>query len=133
MRIGLFGDRVIKDPEDVTEVFKRFLKGLDVHGHTSHNSTWLHGGAGGAPKVIVEYLTSIKADVILFKPWHFINKRMKFSPSLFYIRNRQVIENSDMVVVFTDDEPDSEVSGVYKLSEEYNIPVVTIPISVNKE
>ena len=86
------------------------------------------GGADGVSRVAEAVFTGAELPVVVFKPWNIVWNKLPFDPILFYLRNKQVVENSDKVIVISTGEDDSEVHRVIELCtrKEKDFKVVTV-------
>ncbi len=108
-KIAIFGNRTIDDVDKVLNAFEEAV-GLD------NEICILHGGAIGPAKIISERAKVTDGlSEVCFKPWTMIYQKIEFHPKFFYFRNKQVVENSDQVLIFSNGEEDSEVSRVLEL------------------
>lgn len=127
MRIGIFGSRNITD-FDVRAILEDIT--IDIEG-----SIFLLGGAKGVQAIVKSYLDEYKDRYgkclyILFKPWHLVNTRLAFNTDLFFYRNKQIIQNSDLVVVIRkyDEEDDSEILGALSYAGRLNKEITTMDL-----
>lgn len=111
-KIAVFGNR--KLDENTIKELTFFLQSLV---ETNKELVLLSGGADGVSRVAEAIFEGAQLPVVIFKPWNIIWNKLPFNPILFYLRNKQVIENSDKVLVFTTGEEDSEVHRVIELCE----------------
>jgi hypothetical protein len=126
MKVSVFGNRSISDKEKVVGVFQSWLTS---HSAGYNSITFLWGGAEGPSTFVVDDIKAwneehqeqrvLQTDVVLFKPWHMVYKKLaeSFNPMYFYFRNKQIVENADAVLVFSNGEKDSEVRRVIELCE----------------
>lgn len=120
MKISVFGQRNIKDDLKIKEEIDNVLSRIPESDYV----TFLWGGAEGCQKVVYEYLNK-NYDFVLFKPWTTVSKKLyniatkegKFDNSYFFFRNVQIVDNSDLVVIFDNGTKDSEVYKVKNLVE----------------
>lgn len=116
--IGVFGNRDITDASLIRKKFDEYMK------NTSFEEVLiLHGGAAGPQEVLAEDYISI-----LFKPWHMIWSKIEFAPILFYMRNKQIVENSDEVIIFSNGEKDAEVYKVIDLCKRKRVKYTIIDV-----
>lgn len=114
MKVAVFGNRDIEDEKLVLETFKYQLQLKILEMEDLPHVTLLHGGAAGPPKYIAQAYDGL-FDIVVFKPWSMIWKHLHFSPLLFFYRNKQIVENADIVYIFTNNNPDSEVNRTREL------------------
>ena len=62
----------------------------------------MHGGSKGAQQEILdlEKVEFFNKNLILFKPWNLLNSKIKYTVELMFFRNKQILDNSDVVIVF---------------------------------
>jgi len=131
MRISVFGQRSITDEGLVKQRFDEVVAEYDIN----ESITYVHGGAKGVQEIIYNYVKE-DWDCVLFRPWTMISKKLasqatedgKFNPVYFFFRNIQIIENSDLVIVFDNGEQDAEVYKVLNLLEKKKTPFVKISV-----
>ena len=111
--IGVFGNRNITDEKLVLKLFNQHLEKFPYLGEP----LILHGGAKGPQKII-----SDKFRNIVFRPWNLIWPKLKFSSIYFYLRNKQIVENSDEVVIFSNGEREAEVYKMINLCGRLGVP-----------
>lgn len=66
--------------------------------------TVLSGGAKGVDTVAEEFAAENGLDFVLFKPYHLVDNKVEYMPRFFFSRNKQMIDNSDMVIAVWDEE-----------------------------
>jgi len=118
MRISVFGQRTINDEMLIKQKFDETIAEHDIR----ECLTYVYGGAKGAQDIIYNYVKE-DMDTILFRPWTMVSKKLasqamegdKFNPVYFFFRNIQIIDNSDLVIVFDNGEQDAEVYKVKNL------------------
>ena len=78
------------------------------------------GGAAGPAKIIADIAERDAGwTSVLFKPWTMIWSKLNFEPIYFYLRNKQIVENADVVLIITNGEKDSEVYRVVELCQRW--------------
>jgi len=123
IKIAVFGNRSIVNREDVVYKFIDYLTSTDGP------VVLLHGGAEGPAKLITDWAEEVgNISSVLFKPWTMIWSKLDFEPIYFYLRNKQIVENADKVVVFTNGERDSEVYRVINLCERWDKDLTIIEV-----
>jgi hypothetical protein len=133
MKVSVFSQRNVTDPAIVDmfldEVQKQYQ---DI---VVYSPVFLTGGAHGAQQVIYDALKE-NYDFVVFKPWTQISKKMesiavvdgKFDPTFFFYRNIQIVDNSDLVVIFDNGDKDAEVYKVKGLCEKKGKQMVVIHV-----
>jgi hypothetical protein len=102
MRIAIIGNRDLTDKEWIYET---------LDDKVSLDSVILLGGAAGVQDYTAQWCGERSIDMVLFKPWHLVDfdEGIPFSPKLFFLRNKQIIDNADKVLVLTNGTVESEV------------------------
>lgn len=121
MKVSVFGPRELgeKQGKDVLAVWTEFkAKRSDV--------VYLHGGSKGTQELILGFEKAHKdSNIVLFKPWHMVDKTIQFTTKLMLKRNIQILDNSDLVFLFELGES-SELSWTNNYCENNNIDVITV-------
>ncbi len=116
IKVAVFGNRNIDDEALVKAKLGEFINIANIF----EPLVILHGGAAGPAKIISEYADgSHDWCSVLFKPWTKVWAKIDFKPILFYLRNKQIVENADIVCVITNNERDSEVFRVINLCKRW--------------
>ena len=121
MKISAFGPRVLSEEQEkkVLMVWTELRKDRDW-------VTYVHGGSKGVQDLILRYEKEVAgADCILFAPWHFVDKGLTFSPKLMLKRNIQILDNSDLVILF-DLEEGHKLAWTEVYCEERNIDCILV-------
>lgn len=119
MKLCILGSRSIDKAEFVFPVIERFIKD-----HTTGKITIIAGGAKGVDQLAKAYANSHGLDFVEFLPYHLLDK-VPFSSKYFFIRNKQMIDNADKVLVFWDGKSKGTEYGI-KYSQKIAIPVMVI-------
>lgn len=114
MKIGIIGSRNFTDESLIHSSLDKVVGRLEEN---ATMLTFLGGGSKGAERIAAEYLTSpsMGFDYVLFKPYSFIDTKVPHDPKYFYFRNKQIVDNSDMVLVFDDGQERNVAKTVYYL------------------
>ena len=99
MKIALVGSRSITSKEIVLSALY-----ATIHKYTPKSVAVISGGAKGVDTVAREIAKDEGFDFILFKPYHMIDTTVEYDPKFFFTRNKQIVDNSDVVVVVWDGE-----------------------------
>jgi hypothetical protein len=134
MKVSIFSQRSVTDPSIVDKLFDT-INYLENIKDEYKPVMFLTGGAHGAQQVIYNTLKD-DYDFVVFKPWTQISKKMesiaivdgKFDPTFFFYRNIQIVDNSDLVVIFDNGEKDAEVYKVKGLCEKKGKQMVVIHV-----
>lgn len=119
MKLCIIGSRSIDKAEFVFPVIEKFIKD-----HTTGKITIIAGGAKGVDQLAKAYANSHGIDFVEFLPYHLLDK-VPFSSKYFFIRNKQMIDNADKVLVFWDGKSKGTEYGI-KYSQKIAIPVMVI-------
>jgi predicted Rossmann-fold nucleotide-binding protein len=106
MRVAIVGSRSQTDAAYIKKTFN-FMIHTFITPFTSVKKTpltILSGGAKGVDSIAQEWASEQGHDFILFKPYHLLDKRVTYEPKYFFVRNKQMVDNSDAVVVLWDEE-----------------------------
>ena len=122
MKLCIIGSRSIDKAEFVFPVIEKFIKD-----HTTGKITIIAGGAKGVDQLAKAYANSHGLDFVEFLPYHLLDK-VPFSSKYFFIRNKQMIDNADKVLVFWDGKSKGTEYGI-KYSQKIAIPVMVIKAS----
>lgn len=102
MRVAIVGSRSIVDVTTVYKVIESSMKLLSLNKNTP--LTVISGGAKGVDSIAQQWAQERHYDFILFKPYHLIDKRATYEAKYFFVRNKQMVDNSDSVVVIWDED-----------------------------
>lgn len=103
MKVAVIGNRDLTDSEWIN-------KQLSTHIPLT-NIVVLLGGAKGAQEYTKQWCESNHIDYIVIPPAHMIDKVLvkHFSPRMFFMRNKHIIEQADRVLFLRKDTEDGEV------------------------
>lgn len=99
MKLGVLASRSIEDVKNVIDCVnyvteKYFDEDL---------SCVLSGSGSKVEKAMIKECNEGFVDHVLFEPYFILNKAIKHDKTDFSVRNKQIVDNSDVLVVFTDD------------------------------
>ena len=100
MRVAVVGSRSIVDQDLINYHLDQIF--LPCGGDHGEDIVIVSGGAKGVDTLAREWAKINNKDFILFKPYHLIDDSVEYHPRYFFVRNKQIIDNSDMVIVFWD-------------------------------
>lgn len=93
MRVGIIGSRGFTDGKLINSTLKLATNLTDV--------LLVSSGKGSDP-IVSDYAADEGMDVVVFRPYNFVDRRAPHRPDYFYFCNKQIIDNADKVVVFYD-------------------------------
>lgn len=111
LKIGVIGSRNFPRLELVKQVVMGFT-GDDV---------LVSGGAKGVDKTAEDYADKIKIKKEIYKP----DFSLGYNPKQYHIRNKEIIENSDVVIIFWDKKSKGTLSSL-KIINEKDVGSATI-------
>ena len=100
MRVAVVGSRSITDQDLINYHLDMLL--LPCGGENGDEVTIISGGAKGVDSLAREWARLNNKDFILFKPYHLIDNSVMYHPRYYFVRNKQIVDNSDMVICFWD-------------------------------
>jgi uncharacterized phage-like protein YoqJ len=102
----------------LAEFCKNYSKGFIILG----------AGATGVDDVVKDWCDKQGVRHVLFKPYHMIDNKAEFAPRMFLARNRQLVDNADAVLIFTNGE-DGGMKNMQQYAEKKNksLTVKTLP------
>lgn len=95
MRVAIVGSRSIADKGIVFEAIDEFLA-------DKGQVTLVSGGASGVDQLVREYAEAKGIDFILFEPYHKLSFKTPFKTEYFFVRNKQIVRNADIVYAIWD-------------------------------
>jgi len=100
MRVAVVGSRSITNQDEINYHLDKLL--LPCGGENGDEVTIISGGAIGVDTLAREWAKINKKDFILFKPYHLLDNSVAYHPRYFFVRNKEIINNCDIVIVFWD-------------------------------
>lgn len=102
MKIGIVGGRAFHDERliqsAVNEVMSPFEDNCDM-------VVFLGGASKGAERLAMDHIVGdLQMDYVLFLPYNMVDTRTPHHPKYFYYRNKQIVDNSDVLIIFDDEE-----------------------------
>ena len=79
-----------------------YLAKLEKEVGKTTDITLLSGGASGVDSLVGDLAKEYSFDFVLFKPYHMLDKGTEFKTKYFFVRNRQMIDNADKILVIWD-------------------------------
>ena len=123
MRIAIVGDRDIDNADWVNWQIDEFLSTLESK---DKKPTIISGGSRGVDSIVQDYAEAEGLDFVLFKPYHLIDNKVEFTPRFFFTRNKQIVDNSDFVLIMTSGE-ESGCRSIIRYCQKRNKPYIEIP------
>lgn len=120
MKICIIGSRSIDKAEFVIPILDKFIKD-----HVVGTPVILSGGAKGVDQITKSYAKANGLTLVEFLPYHLLDNKVEFSSKYFFIRNKQMIDNADRVLIIWDGKSKGTEYGI-KYSQKKNIPVMVI-------
>ena len=107
MRIAVTGSRSITDRDWIAYHLDKILDDVSIkHQDTATGEfepiVLMSGGAHGVDTCVAEYAAAYSYDFILFKPYHLIDNHALYRPRFFFARNKQMVDNADVVIALWD-------------------------------
>lgn len=130
-RVAVFGNPSINDEGAVITEF------LKDHG-IEDPIVIVHGGAKGPSAHLAHFADSVTAwATIKFAPWTMYLNRLAdllkmpnggFNPVVFYLRNKQCLDNCDYAYIFVNDSPCSETDKMIEQCEKRGIAFKVVEV-----
>ena len=120
MKICIIGSRSIDKAAFVIPILDRFMKD-----HVVGTPVILSGGAKGVDQITKSYAKANNINLVEFLPYHLIDNRTPFSSKYFFLRNKQMIDNADKVLIIWDTRSKGTEYGI-KYAQKIKIPVMVI-------
>ena len=113
------------DVIDIT--INELIQSLRADGHS--NLVFMFGGAEGVSSIAEDVVKYNKYDTVVFKPWSIVDHKLKFHPSQFFFRNKQAIDNSDIVVFILTRGVDTETKRAMDYCVKHKLPYSIVEIN----
>jgi hypothetical protein len=120
MKICIIGSRSIDKAEFVIPILDKFMKD-----HVVGTPVILSGGAKGVDQITKSYARANNINLVEFLPYHLIDNKTPFSSKYFFLRNKQMIDNADKVLIIWDTRSKGTEYGI-KYAQKIKIPVMVI-------
>ena len=98
MKIGILGSRTLANHPDIYDKIYDILEE-----YKDDNPTVLHGGAEGVDQKTHRVCKQLSIDTVVLKPYFKLAK-CPVKVDDFFIRNQQILDNSDLMILFSDEE-----------------------------
>lgn len=97
MRFGVISSRSWKDGMKIETTLYEF----DLEYHVM---AVLGGSSPGADMVVRDYCATLGIPYIVFKPYFMVDHKAARDPRHFFMRSKQIVDNSDHLIFFWDGE-----------------------------
>jgi hypothetical protein len=114
MKIGVIGSNTITDVSKVLTILDKKVKEL-----STTPPVILGGGGKGVASIVKDYCKDYNLDFVEFQPYSFLDKTVLFSNKYFFIRTKQIVDNSDFLI-FIANEDCKEVNYGIKYTQKVN-------------
>ena len=121
MKLGIFGSNTIEDDK---KIHKLILDNLPTN---KENLTILGGGGKGVASSAKSFSKENGIDFVEFLTYNLLDNKAEFSSKYFFIRNKQLIDNSDAVIVIWNGDCKDVEYGI-KYSQKKNLPIKVIKV-----
>ncbi len=102
MKLAITGSRSIIDKDWVFAQLDNILTEVQSKFKLKHPPVIVSGGAHGIDTFVREWSEEKGLDFVLFKPYHLVDNKVEFETKYFFSRNRQIVDNADIVVCLWD-------------------------------
>lgn len=128
-KVGVIGSRTIIDKSAVWGPLN------DLRNHATGQGdkiVVLSGGAKGVDTLAAQWAEAFDVPFILFKPYFLIDSRAPYDPRHYFTRNKQIIDNSDMVIAFWDGYTKGASWGInYARKNKKTLIIVDVPTDLD--
>lgn len=119
-RVCIVGSRSIADPNYVFDQIGRFLRETE-----DVSPVLLSGGAKGVDSLVKAYAKQAGLPFIEFLPYHMVDSAVPFSARYFFSRNRQMVQNADVVLALWDGES-TGTQHTIRYAQKIGVPVTVV-------
>ena len=100
MKIGIIGSRGYTNEDMVQSCIDHIIGPYEDE---AMMVVFIGGGSKGAERIAMDHITgNLGLDYVLFKPYNFVDTKAEHDPKFFYFRNKQIVDNADLLLVFDD-------------------------------
>ena len=96
MRIAIIGSRFIENKDWVYLLVNQTVEAAEA---ANNGVSLVSGGSEGVNSFVHEWAKDNGYDSYMFKPHFMLESKAEYSPRDFFTRYRQIIDNSDSVIV----------------------------------
>jgi hypothetical protein len=90
--------------------------------------SYVAGGSPGVDEAVRRYAADVGADFYMLKPYHLLDKSIQFSNKFYFIRNKQVMDNADFMILIRDVAEADEVESAIQYCVRRNKPHKVIEV-----
>ena len=127
MRIGIIGSRHYNDKAAVLAFMSKVLDSVEV---VPQMVCFVSGGARtGIDSIIREFCSVHKLPHVEYEPHFVVDKSAKYTPRDFFTRNRQIVNNCDMLIAYVDPSDTGTLHAV-SYADKKDKAVFTIDLSL---
>lgn len=124
MRVGIIGSNSVTNKEEVNKIINAFIYSKKDE---TDSLVILGTGGKGVANFVKEWCEDSQTDFVEFLPYHLVDNKVDFSSKFFFIRNKQIIDNSDEVLVIWNGDCKDVEYGI-KYSQKKNLPIKVIKV-----
>lgn len=120
MKLGVIGSNSITDLYTVFTALDKIVKEYSP----TTPPVILGGGGKGVASLTKEFCKDYNLDYVEFQPYSFLDKTADFSGKYFFIRTKQIVDNSDRLLFIINDECKEVHYGLkyaQKLGKNYSV------------
>jgi hypothetical protein len=126
MKIGVIGSRTI-DAADAAMYIREFMDSEEIENFGT-GWTFISGAADGVDEAVRFYCKEANHDHVRLKPYHMLDKHVEFSAKYYFKRNKQIMDNSDFMILLHDPIKDDEVISAWHYTKSRDIPYKMIEV-----
>jgi predicted Rossmann-fold nucleotide-binding protein len=127
MKIGIVGSNSITDLSKIYTTLYQVTKEVSP----TSPPVFLGGGGKGVASIVKEFARDNNIDYVELSPFFMLDTNVPFSSKYFFIRTKQIIDNSDFVVFFLNEDCKEVNYGIkYTQRKRIDYLVVKIPKTV---
>ena len=122
MKLGVIGSNTITDISKVISILDKKVKEL-----STTPPVILGGGGKGVASIVKDYCKDYNLDFVEFQPYSFLDKSVDFSNKYFFIRTKQIVDNSDSLLFISNGdckEVNYGISYTQKINKPYFVVVI---------
>lgn len=124
MKVSIIGSNTITDKNLVLKEVENYLYSSK---YLYNNLTILGTGGKGVASIIKDWSVEKEIDFVEFLPYHLVDNKVDFSSKYFFIRTKQIIDNSDEAILFWNGDC-KEIEYAIKYSQKKNVPIKVIKV-----